>query len=530
VLLPEAVDTEDWARGLSLIPGLAAGYHVVTVVQATAASIDAVTAASGTTVALSDDRDMIADEARWLAIDLRAMATPLFAVATSLGCAVLATALEEAGVPVVGLVQDHDDSGPREESLHWYFARVTALVYTADIVARSVAQRYVTAGGRSDTVAAFAIDRYIALIDELGRRAATVRVRQERDLRTVLVPGGFDADLYSGGLAAGSELLARDYLQRLQSAAPLGRPLTGLIVQRPCPGFHPLAYAESAPGFVDDGSDPLAHYLRAGRPAGRWAKRVITPARDSPAGAQPGGAPRVIVHGHFHYSDMLTSFLDMLSGNRAPATLVLTTTGSASVDELQRIAQAHPAGHSARVLLVPNRGRNLSALFTGPVADMVRDHDLVLHVHGKRSPHLDACTGQAWRRFLWAHLVGDGFALADQIVDEFASCPRLGLVAPEDRHLNDWDANLGHVPRLLARLGRTMTLPVHFDFALGAMFWARTAALRPFLDVGLSLDDYPAEPLDHDGSALHALERLIPLVVEAEGFEFAKTHLSTVRR
>ena len=75
-----------------------------------------------------------------------------------------------------------------------------------------------------------------------------------------------------------------------------------------------------------------------------------------------------------------------------------------------------------------------------------------------------------------------------------------------------------------------MTLPVHFDFALGAMFWARTAALRPFLDVGLSLDDYPAEPLDHDGSALHALERLIPLVVEAEGFEFAKTHLSTVRR
>jgi lipopolysaccharide biosynthesis protein len=69
-----------------------------------------------------------------------------------------------------------------------------------------------------------------------------------------------------------------------------------------------------------------------------------------------------------------------------------------------------------------------------------------------------------------------------------------------------------------------------FNFPLGTMFWARTAALKPLLELGLLWDDYPAEPVPGDGSLLHALERLLPFVVEKAGFRSLVTHVPGITR
>ena len=107
-------------------------------------------------------------------------------------------------------------------------------------------------------------------------------------------------------------------------------------------------------------------------------------------------------------------------------------------------------------------------------------------------------------------------------------------MAPEDRRLHDWDGNRPFVPAWLERLGphlrEPLQVPLHFDFPVGAMFWARAAALAPFLDSGLGPADFPKEPLPVDGTPLHALERLISLVAEHQGFEFAKSHLGAASR
>ena len=69
-----------------------------------------------------------------------------------------------------------------------------------------------------------------------------------------------------------------------------------------------------------------------------------------------------------------------------------------------------------------------------------------------------------------------------------------------------------------------------FNFPVGSMFWARTAALRPLLELGLGWDDFPEEPVPYDGSLLHAIERLLPFVVEGAGFRNAVTHVPGVTR
>lgn len=73
-------------------------------------------------------------------------------------------------------------------------------------------------------------------------------------------------------------------------------------------------------------------------------------------------------------------------------------------------------------------------------------------------------------------------------------------------------------------------LPAEIDFPAGSMFWARSQALLPLFDLGLGWDDYPEEPVPHDGTILHALERLVPVVVESRGFRVAVTHIPGIGR
>ena len=78
------------------------------------------------------------------------------------------------------------------------------------------------------------------------------------------------------------------------------------------------------------------------------------------------------------------------------------------------------------------------------------------------------------------------------------------------------------------------TLPTQFynefNFPIGNMFWARTAALKPLFELNLKYEDYPEESLPSDGTILHALERITPFVVEKEGYTTMLTHVEGVTR
>jgi lipopolysaccharide biosynthesis protein len=295
-------------------------------------------------------------------------------------------------------------------------------------------------------------------------------------------------------------------------------------MRRPFAGFNPLAYACQCSKFDPEGSeDPLAHYLRMGRPEGRWSHSVFLAGKDASQGRRRV-PDTVAIHGHFHYPDLLPDFLERLASNQLRCDLFLTTTAVEKAKELERWVRRYKQG-LVTIDVVPNRGRDIGPFFTHLRAKLA-SYDVVGHIHGKRSSALaDATIGESWRDFLWEHLIGSKFPMADIIVDRFANDPSLGLVFPEDFNLLGWGKNRAEGDRLVVAMGLRQVLPVHFDFPVGTMFWSRPRALKPLFDLALSWDSYPEEPVAYDGTVLHAIERLLPIVARETGHHYATTHV-----
>ena len=62
------------------------------------------------------------------------------------------------------------------------------------------------------------------------------------------------------------------------------------------------------------------------------------------------------------------------------------------------------------------------------------------------------------------------------------------------------------------------------------MFWVRSGALESLYELKLDWNDYPCEPIGYDGTILHAIERLIPIIVNSNGYKYKMTYLSGITR
>ncbi|MDQ6670567.1 MAG: glycosyltransferase [Chloroflexota bacterium] len=365
---------------------------------------------------------------------------------------------------------------------------------------------------------AYDMQTYVENVDRFGR-AARAAVRAE-DLRTLVESGAADFELAlpPSAIAPGVHGAEQHILAQWSIVGTSAGQLSNPHFRRPCAGFHPQAYALAHPIECGEaGQNPTAHWVRAGRPRGPWSHQVFSPLEPP---APPKVTPRVALHAHFYYPELAPGLATRLADNRLACDLFVSTDTSPKAEYLQEAFAHHNGLVDVRVM--PNRGRDLGPLLTG-LAHEVADggYDVFGHVHGKRSVSVDATMGDLWREFLWDNLIGGEFPVLDLAASAFASDPTLGLLMADEPHLAGWDGNRKTAECLASRMGIVGRLPEFFDFPLGTMFWARPSALGRLLDLGLAWTDFPDEPLAYDGTLLHAIERLLPFVVNAEGFAVA---------
>jgi glycosyltransferase involved in cell wall biosynthesis len=406
--------------------------------------------------------------------------------------------------------------------------------HSAACAIANLANDKTTYASMSDTTRRFAqslfnMQDYVNKLDQLGRKAMDVIRQRTCDLATLLSDPLFDEHTY---LPPGSTVVTREdaiktFLIRWAALNVSRQPAKNFYFRRPYAGFHPQIYAyENSDKFDCAVVNPLAHFIRSGKPDGPWIQNVIKPSYGT---AQPERAEniRVGLHAHFYYPELIYAFLKKLEVNRSRCDLLLSTTDEAKAETLRDALTRYDRGQVI-IRKVPNRGRDIGPLFTAFADEIADGYDIVGHFHSKRSLFADATLGETWREFLWQNLLGDFAPMMDIILGHFATDERLGMIFPDDPHLPDWDHNLALAEKLAARMGFSDSLPPFFNFPVGTMFWARPKALKPMFDLKLDWHDYPEEPAPIDGTILHALERLLPFAVRHSGYHVASTNVPGV--
>ena len=370
----------------------------------------------------------------------------------------------------------------------------------------------------------FDMNRYVDQLDTLGRDAARLMEQRAHDLATISGDPMFDAINFLGTDVATTsrEEAIRRFIARSAILGATVRPKSNFYYRRPCAGFHPQIYAHENLGRDDSRLiNPLAQFIRAGKPDGPWKTEVIDL---SSSHIIPQRESKVALHGHFFYVDLFADCLAKLQINRTQCDLLLSAANQAGADQLQEMTRQYNRGRVV-VRVVPNRGRDIGPFLTEFRAEL-QDYDLVGHVHSKRSLHAaDPVLGETWREFMWQNLLGGLYPAMDIIVDTFLKDEGLGIVFPDDPHLSGWDSNRDIAESLAVRMGMQEPLPPFFNFPIGTMFWARPRALEPLWSLGFGLEDYPEEPIGIDGTVLHAVERLLPFAARQAGFRYATTHI-----
>jgi hypothetical protein len=224
---------------------------------------------------------------------------------------------------------------------------------------------------------------------------------------------------------------------------------------------------------------------------------------------------------HAFYTDELETTLVRLDRAPVGVDLFISTDTPEKKAIIEQKTSAWRKG-AVEIRVFPNRGRDIAPKIVG-FCDVYARYEIFLALHNKKSPHGGSPLAR-WRDYLLDHLIGSPEIIGSVL--HLFDRPEVGVVFPqhlfEIRGILNWGYDYEHARALMRRLGYDIDKNLVLEFPSGSMFWGRTAAMRPLLELGLSFEDFPEESGQVDGTLAHAIERILLMAAETRGFEWLK--------
>ncbi|MEB0139928.1 MULTISPECIES: rhamnan synthesis F family protein [unclassified Undibacterium] len=228
---------------------------------------------------------------------------------------------------------------------------------------------------------------------------------------------------------------------------------------------------------------------------------------------------------HLFYEDLAVECRTYLSKIPCNVDIYISTTDAFKAGIIQQVFKSWTKG-TVDVRIVPNRGRDIAPKLIS-FADVYHKYEYVLCLHGKRSHHANVLA--PWRHFIFESLLGNE-EIVKSILFAFETNPKLGMISSQHfepmRHWTNWGGNFAKASALATRMGFGIDEKAALDFPSGSMFWARTAALKPLLDLHLSIEKFDPELGQTDATLAHALERVFFHSCEYAGYQWMKVACS----
>ncbi len=231
--------------------------------------------------------------------------------------------------------------------------------------------------------------------------------------------------------------------------------------------------------------------------------------------------PSIAILCDLYHAELSDEIFDYLVNVPFSVDLFLSTDNDQKQRHVEQIFAKWNKGE-VDVKRMPNRGRDIAPKLVG-FRHVYERYEYILHLHANKSS--DDKTLASWRGFLLENLIGSP-EIVRSIFEAFARNHQLGIVFPQHyeyvRRWLDWNGNYPIARDLAQRMGLRLSPEQTIDFPSGSMFWARSAALRPLLELGLSFQSFPPEEGQNDGTSADAIERLYLFACERAGFTWLK--------
>jgi FMN phosphatase YigB (HAD superfamily) len=235
--------------------------------------------------------------------------------------------------------------------------------------------------------------------------------------------------------------------------------------------------------------------------------------------AAPSSGGSIAIHLHIFYHDLVNEFIDYLNNVPYQFDLYVSVSNDQDLDTYQRLFSNLPQCDTVSVKRVFNRGRDIAPMIC-TFGEKLATYDYIAHLHTKKSLYNDGAT-QGWREYLCTSLFGSEERVRRIFTLMHGEQP-FGIVYPQNyiflpSWANTWLANaeLGRV--WCARLGIHDIPQGYFDYPASSMFWARGDALTPLFHAGITLEDFPEETGQTDGTLAHCIERLFVICSDKQG-------------
>lgn len=217
---------------------------------------------------------------------------------------------------------------------------------------------------------------------------------------------------------------------------------------------------------------------------------------------------------HAFYETIFDEILGYLENVHSVPLKLYVTSPIELIESLHKKLQLQK--HSFYAFPVINHGRDILP-FLKIMPEVIKDgHDLFIKVHSKKSVHRE--DGDLWRADVFEKLLSES-ALKTNI-DYLANNPEVGILGPTD-HIVPMrlymGSNLARVTQLAGTMGVDGETLEKLNFVPGTMFFARTKAIIPLLNLALIESDFEAEAKQVDGTLAHAVERLFAVSAYAAG-------------
>lgn len=334
----------------------------------------------------------------------------------------------------------------------------------------------------------FDMESYVSRLDQLGLGLAPMMAQRRADFETLNNDASFDQDLFLGGEAI---LESREH--------SIARYLAHVTTRRASPGFNPDIWNALNPAtdLVAPVADPLAQFVRAGRPAGPWQMTVLRPRAIEPSLSGTRAILHVATNGTAESDEFLTHVLP----DQAGIEVRVTVEPQEAADMLER---SSPEGSGMTMTV----GKATLGALLREIASL--DDDVIIGRLRMDASDVDQGSGE----FHWQALIGPRHAMAHRILAAFDEDRSLGLVFPAYPHWPDCDDH--KVGQAMEHYGYESELPG--DYPQAGMFWARRAVLANLAEhVG-----------DREAVSDETLVQLLPLATRSLELNCAVSHVPGV--